>query len=141
MAKIHSSDLTVEHIDPRKHSLICGFDKGPLATNNEIIAVCAYNSSKCNRFVPYRVGVCEAPIHPGDFGEFLIDGEWVICTFAVKGGLWWRESEKIGYGGNSNKGRKFSEETKKKKSEAMKGMSWWNNGVECMRSKECPGDG
>ena len=38
-------------------------------------------------------------------------------------------------------GKRHSEETRLKMSEAHKGKLWWNNGVSCIRSKECPGEG
>ena len=58
----------------------------------------------------------------------------------------------------AHKGRTFSEESRRKMSEAKrgkqlsaehrqkmsktwKGMLWWNDGVSCKRSKECPGEG
>jgi hypothetical protein len=137
MAPISPNILTVEHIDPRDHSLICGLEN----ELNEVIADASYNYSKCNRFVPYRVGLCDAPVHPGDFGEFLIEGEWVICLFAVKDGIWWRESLRIGFGGSNRRGTTSTEEVKKKQSESMKNMLWWNNGNENMRSRTCPGEG
>lgn len=30
------------------------------------------------------------------------------------------------------------EETKNKMSKSMIGMRWWNNGVKCVRARECP---
>ncbi len=94
-------DLSLEHIDPRwsegrDYQLVCGYDKGPLAKFNEVMADYSYNSGKGNRFVPYRVKGYPAPINCGDLGEFLINGDWVVCEFAVKGGLWWQESNRIG---------------------------------------------
>ena len=41
----------------------------------------------------------------------------------------------------AHKGRTFSEETRKKISASHKGKYCWNNGVSCIRSKECPGEG
>jgi hypothetical protein len=101
MAKLNKNTLTVEHIDPRwaegrDYQLVCGFSEGPLARYNEIIADHSYNSRKTNRFVPYRVCNHPAPITFGDIGEFLINGEWVVCEFG--GGEWWKESNVIGSG-------------------------------------------
>jgi hypothetical protein len=90
--------LSLEHIDPKNHSLISGFSEGPLASFNEIIADHSYNSKKQNRFVPYRVKDYPAPINEGDLAEFLINGEWVVCPFAVKNGNWWKEANRIGCG-------------------------------------------
>ena len=86
--------LTLEHIDPRNGVLVSGLEN----EFNEILADYSYNSRKINRFVPYRVRNYSAPINEGDVGEFLIGGEWVVCEFMVKGGLWWQESNKIGNG-------------------------------------------
>ena len=95
MSKLRSDTLTLEHIDPRNHSLICGFYGNALAMNNEIMADHSYNSRKTNRFVPYRVCDYSAPITFGDMGEFLIGEEWKICEF---GGMeWMEESRKIGF--------------------------------------------
>jgi hypothetical protein len=82
--------LTVEHIDPRKGVLVSGLEND----FNEVIADVSYNSRKCNRFVPYRVCDYPAPVTFGDIGEFLIEGEWVVCAFG--GELWWAESNRIG---------------------------------------------
>jgi hypothetical protein len=84
--------LTIEHIDPRNGVLISGLEN----EFNEIFADYSYNSKKVNRFVPYRVKDYPAPVNEGDIGEFLIEGEWKVCEFMVPGGLWWRESNKIG---------------------------------------------
>ena len=82
--------LTLEHIDPRKGALVSGLEN----EFNEIIADATYNKSKNNRFVPYRVCDHPAPVTYGDIGEFLIEGEWVVCEF---GGLTWLdESNRIG---------------------------------------------
>lgn len=37
-----------------------------------------------------------------------------------------------------NTGRTLSEEHKRRDREAMTGMRWWNNGVKCVRARECP---
>ena len=39
---------------------------------------------------------------------------------------------------DANKGKHLSEETKKKLSEARKGMRWFNNGETNIKAKECP---
>ena len=102
MAKLNKDTFTVEHIDPRNHSLVCGL-KG---MENEIICDHSWNSAKQNRFVPYRVCEFSAPINSGDLGEFFINGEWIVCEFAVKDGLWWAEANKIGCGSSTKGGRK-----------------------------------
>lgn len=38
-----------------------------------------------------------------------------------------------------NAGQNLSEEHKQHDNEAMIGMLWWNNGVKCVRARECPG--
>ena len=95
-------NLSVEHIDPRNGVLVSGLEN----EFNEIIADLPYNSVKTNRFVPYRVGAYPAPINKGDVGEFLIGaeittntpGKWTVCEFMVEGGIWWKESNRIGNG-------------------------------------------
>jgi hypothetical protein len=86
------NSLSVEHIDPRNGVLVSGLEN----EFNEIIADLSYNSRKVNRFVPYRVCEYPAPANEGDVGEFLIGGEWAVCEFMVEGGVWWRESNRIG---------------------------------------------
>ena len=82
--------LNLEHIDPKKSKFVSGLEND----YNESIADESYNKSKNNRFVPYRVCDYPAPVTFGDIGEFLIEGEWVVCEF---GGLeWWAESNRIG---------------------------------------------
>ena len=82
--------VNLEHIDPRKSKFVCWLKND----YNEIIADESYNKSKNNRFVPYRVYDYPAPVTFGDVGEFLIDGEWVICEFG--GPKWQAESNRIG---------------------------------------------
>jgi hypothetical protein len=82
--------INLEHIDPRKSKFVSGLKND----FNEIVADESYNKSKNNRFVPYRVCDYAAPVTFGDIGEFLIDGEWVICEFG--GPKWWAESNRIG---------------------------------------------
>jgi len=94
------NNLSVEHIDPRNGVLVSGLEN----KFNEVIADLSYNSRKVNRFVPYRTCDYPPPINEGDVGEFLIgasielgdQGEWTICEFMVEGGVWWRESNRIG---------------------------------------------
>lgn len=81
------NDLTLEHIDPRKHPLIGGLRND----FNEVIATRSYNSRKNNWFVPYRVCKYPAPVTFGDMGEFLIQGIWCVLEF---GGRWWLNEAK-----------------------------------------------
>lgn len=82
--------LSLEHVDPKKSKFVSGLEN----EYNEIIADGSYNKSKNNRFVPYRVCDYPAPVTFGDIGEFLIEGEWVVCEFG--GPEWWAESNRIG---------------------------------------------
>ena len=88
--------FSLEHIDPVKHHLICGFKK----PENEIIADLTYNKSKNNRFVPYRVKDYPAPVSFGDICEFLIKEKWVVCTFG--GRKWKKETKRIGFTSTRN---------------------------------------
>ncbi len=91
---------SVEHIDPRNGVLVSGLQN----SYNEVITSVSYNAQKVNRFVPYRISTSGPPVNPGDMGEFLIGseiesdtpGEWVVCEFMVYGGIWWKESNRIG---------------------------------------------
>ena len=76
------TDISLEHIDPRNHPLICGLRND----HNEIFAEGSYNYAKHNKFVPYRVGEYPAPVNHGDIGEFLIRGSWHVCEFFRE---WW----------------------------------------------------
>ncbi len=89
-----ADSFSLEHIDPRNGVLVCGLCN----ELNEVLAQHSWNSAKQNRFVPYRVCEYPAPVNPGDIGEFLIQGEWVVCEFAVKGGQWWAEANNVGCG-------------------------------------------
>ena len=81
---------TIDHIDPRNHTLICGLR----TTLNEVEVSYSYNSRKTNHFVPYRVFGFPAPNYFGDMAEFLINEEWVVCEFGGK--KWWEESNRVG---------------------------------------------
>jgi hypothetical protein len=86
-----------DHIDPdypegcdRPYQLVCGL------TNpfNLIERDRSLNSSKSNRFLPWRVAAEEVgsvPINPGDLCQFLNreTGEWILEEFM---GDWWKES-------------------------------------------------
>jgi hypothetical protein len=81
---------SVDHVDPINHTLVCGLKN----QHNEVEAGYSYNSRKTNHFVPYRVCGFPAPNYFGDFGEFLINDEWVVCEFG--GSTWWEESNRVG---------------------------------------------
>ena len=89
--------VSLEHIDPIRHSLICGL-RNDL---NEILASLSYNARKTNRFVPYRVCEHPAPVTFGDMCEFLIEDEWVVCEFG--GDIWWAESNRVGNATNTRR--------------------------------------
>jgi hypothetical protein len=81
--------LTLEHIDPRNHELVCGRK----CSENEVIADFSYNYAKSDLFLPYRVKEHPAPVHPGDLGEFFILGGWVVTEFM---GEWFKhEAQKF----------------------------------------------
>ena len=85
-----------DHIDPdypegcdRPYQMVCGFTN-PL---NLIERDRSLNSSKSNRFLPWRVAhdeVGSVPVNPGDLCQFLNreTGEWVLEEFM---GDWWFE--------------------------------------------------
>ena len=81
--------ITLEHIDPLDHSLICGLKND----HNEVLAPAFYNYSKTNLFLPYRVCAYPAPRDKGDLCEFLIRGEWQVTEFL--GEWWWHEANKF----------------------------------------------
>ena len=83
------TDLTLEHIDPKDHQLVCGLKN----KQNEIIADASYNYSKSNLFLPYRCRDHPPPINKGDLCEFLIQGEWQVTEFL--GEWWWHEANKF----------------------------------------------
>jgi len=94
-------DLTLEHIDPVDHPLVCGLR----VAQNEIIAEASYNYSKANLFVPYRICDYSAPLNPGDLGEFWINGGWVITEFV--GEWWWHEANKLSKARTFGRGSDF----------------------------------
>ena len=47
----------------------------------------------------------------------------------------WKSGEIVGI----NKGRQWTAECRKKNSEGVSKLKWWNNGTKSIRSKECPG--
>ena len=88
--------LPWDHIDPdypegceRPYQMVCGLTN----SFNLIIRDQSTNSSKGNRFLPWRVAKDEigsAPVNPGDLCQFLYraTGEWVLEEFM---GSWWFE--------------------------------------------------
>ena len=115
-------EYALDHVDPKKGRLISGLD----VKVNLSLMDWDENNKKLNRFVPYRV-VSGIPLHrePGDWGVFLIKGEWSLCQFM--GREWWEESEKIGHnlsidaqsrrgkiGGAKGKGRPNTEDQNRK---------------------------
>jgi hypothetical protein len=83
-----------DHVDPdypkgcdRPYQMVCGFTN-PL---NLVERDRSLNSSKSNRFLPWRVAhdeVGSVPVNPGDLCQFLNreTGEWVLEEFM---GDWW----------------------------------------------------
>jgi hypothetical protein len=125
------AEYAIDHIDPKKGVLVCGFD----VNSNKRHEEWDVNHAKNNRFVPYRV-VDWLAVHqePGDWGIFLIDGEWKLTQFM--GREWWAESDKIGHnhspnrqaergrkGGRKSKGRVNTEEHNRKISQSKIGKS------------------
>jgi hypothetical protein len=66
---------------------VCGLD----CLANEVIADSNYNYGKSDLFLPYRVCDYPAPVNPGDLGEFLIRGGWVVTEFM---GEWFKAEAK-----------------------------------------------
>lgn len=89
MPKPTVNDLTLEHIDPKSHSLVCGLSN----EHNEVMADASYNYSKVNLFLPYRCRDHPPPVNKGDLCEFLIQGEWQVTEFL--GDWWWHEANKF----------------------------------------------
>ena len=124
-------EYALDHIDPEKGRLVCGLDD----KINLYLMDWYENHKKLNRFVPYRIDD-RIPVHqaPGDWGFFLISGEWKLTQFM--GSEWWEESEKIGHnlssdrqskrgkvGGAKGKGRPNSKTQNKKIGESKIGKS------------------
>ena len=97
LGNVNAQSVSLEHIDPIRHTLICGM-RNDL---NEILASLSYNARKTNRFVPYRVCDHPAPVTFGDVCEFLIEDEWVVCEFG--GDIWWAESNRVGNATNTRR--------------------------------------
>ena len=86
----------LDHLDPkypkgtdRPYQLVCGLSN----SFNLIERDRSLNSSKSNRFLPWRVAqdeVGSVPVNPGDLCQFLdLDsGDWVLEEFM---GTWWFE--------------------------------------------------
>ena len=111
----------IDHIEPRweegrDYQLVCGLD----VVFNMCEREWALNSSKSNRFVPWRWSKDElgdVPVEPGDLCLFLTydTNEWILEEFL---GTWWFDQSRLwGYA----KTQPQSEETKQKRSKAMKG--------------------
>ena len=111
----------IDHIEPRweegrDYQLVCGLD----VVFNMCERERALNSSKSNRFVPWRWSKDElgdVPVEPGDLCLFLTydTNEWILEEFL---GTWWFDQSRLwGYA----KTQPQSEETKQKRSKAMKG--------------------
>lgn len=140
---VYSPDsITLEHIDPINHHLICGLCN----KSNEIFASGSYNFAKTNKFVPYRICSHVAPVTYGDIGEFLIDGVWVVTAFGGK--EWHAETRRVGFA--STKNRSFvthpalHKRASSKGGKANKGTTWWYNPVTDHMVKTfhgCPGSG
>lgn len=89
--------LELDHIDPkweegRDYLLICGRN----TSSNFCMRDRSLNSSKSNRFLPWRVSIDEVgcvPVEQGDLCLFLDPdtGEWVLEEFL---GKWWFEKTK-----------------------------------------------
>ncbi len=111
--------LTLEHIDPRNSKHICGLCN----EFNEVLADASYNFRKNNRFVPYRICEHSAPETFGDVGEFLINGEWVVCEFG--GEIWWKESNRIGCAPIEGAKNGWGKHAQKPESAIARGKASW----------------
>jgi hypothetical protein len=146
--------LPWDHIDPdypegcdRPYQLVCGL------TNpfNLILRDQSTNSSKSNRFLPWRVAQDEigsVPVNPGDLCQFLNreTGEWVLEEFM---GSWWFEQTKDLCGQSCAGNRTKAEKTGlhapgiAAKGGAIGGKCpWWTNLItgEVKRSWKSPGN-
>jgi hypothetical protein len=104
--------IHIDHIDPRwkegrDYQLVCGLDNDFNFCERDP----STNSSKSNRFLPWRVAAEEVgsvPINPGDLCLFLNreTGEWVLEEFM---GNWWF-SQTRNLCGESQSGRRQAAE-------------------------------
>ena len=78
-------DFDIDHIDPRwedgrDYQLVCGLDCALNYREEEP----SKNTSKSNRFLPWRWSRDEIGVVPeehGDLAQFLVNGEWVLLEF------------------------------------------------------------
>ena len=147
--------LDWDHIDPdypegcnRPYQMVCGFTD-PL---NLIERDRSLNSSKSNRFLPWRIArdeIGSVPVNPGDLCQFLnrATGEWVLEEFM---GDWYREQTRDLCGQHYAGSRTKSEGTGlhapgvAAKAGSIGGKCpWWTNSKtnEVKRSWESPGSG
>ena len=78
-------DFDIDHIDPRwedgrDYQLVCGLDCALNYREEEP----SKNTSKSNRFLPWRWSRDEIGVVPeeyGDLAQFLVNGEWVLIEF------------------------------------------------------------
>jgi len=135
----HPFNLEFDHIDPeyppyswrkgcKNYQLVCGWK----CLQNLCELTASENTKKCDAFVPYRINKYEAPKKPGDFCEFLVDGDWVLCEFM--GSEWWFQASEIGYGKIIN-GRKNSRTAKAREAtrKRCKGSRMANDGTRNVR--------
>jgi hypothetical protein len=141
----------IDHIDPtwvegRGYQLICGLD----VELNLLARDVSLNCSKSNRFLPWRVVSEElgsAPVHEGDFCQFLDpdSGEWVLEEFL---GEWWFQQTRKVFGGYLGGTRTRDEGTGlhapgvRSRAGSIGGkFPWWTNltSGKSVRSWESPG--
>jgi hypothetical protein len=78
-------DFDIDHIDPRwedgrDYQLVCGLN----CVRNYREEEPSKNTSKSNRFLPWRWSRDEIGVVPeeyGDIAQFLVNGEWVLMEF------------------------------------------------------------